>query len=83
MTEKTETGDRRRPAAARTAHDDDHNENSRGEPGMDLPVVGHVPYTSIGFLAGIGVAGVAGALEWPVVAAVGVGYVLARRGGQR
>jgi hypothetical protein len=46
---------------------------------MDIPVLGRVPYQSIGFLAGLGVAGAVGVIEWPVVAAVGVGYALARR----
>jgi len=42
-------------------------------------MVGHVPYQSLGFWAGLGVAGVAGVIDWPVVAAVGIGYALARR----
>jgi hypothetical protein len=46
---------------------------------MDLPLLGHVPYKSLGFMAGLGVAGAIGLIEWPVAAAVGIGYTLARR----
>jgi hypothetical protein len=46
---------------------------------MDLPVVGHVAYSSLGFWAGLGVAGAVGVIDWPVAAAVGVGYAMARR----
>lgn len=48
-------------------------------PGIDLPVVGHVEYKSAGFLAGLGIAGAIGVIDWPVAAAVGIGYALARR----
>jgi hypothetical protein len=51
----------------------------RAGPGIDLPVIGHVEYTSVGFLAGLGVAGAVGVIEWPVAAAVGIGYALARK----
>lgn len=82
MTEKTETQNRRRPAAERAARNGDHREHDRGHdrdgPGIDLPVVGHVRYKSLGFLAGLGVAGAVGVIEWPVAAAVGIGYALAR-----
>lgn len=76
MTESTQSESRRRPAAAPEAHDTDHHHD---EAGIDLPVFGHVPYKSVAFLAGLGVAGAAGAIDWPVAAAVGIGYALARR----
>jgi len=41
--------------------------------------VGHLTYGSVGFLIGLGIAGAVGALEWPVIAAVGIGYALARK----
>ena len=44
-----------------------------------MPVLGHVEYRSVGFLAGLGVAGAVGVIEWPVAAAVGIGYALTRR----
>ena len=77
MSDKTET--KQRPAPELAEHDGEYRAHRNGPAGMDLPVLGHVPYQSIGFLAGLGVAGVAGVIEWPVVAAVGVGYALARR----
>ncbi len=82
MSEKTESGARRRPHGGQAAFDGDRHEQRQGDyqAGVDLPVVGHVSYQSLGFYVGLGVAGVAGALEWPVAAAVGVGYALARRG---
>lgn len=76
MNESTETENRRRPPADKAAGDGDHR---RYEPGIDLPVVGHVPYKSVAFVAGLGVAGAAGVIEWPVAAAVGLGYALSRR----
>ena len=79
MTESTETENRRQaPAnkAVKAAHDGGQH---RGEPGIDLPVVGHVPYKSVAFVAGLGIAGAAGVIEWPVAAAVGLGYALSRR----
>lgn len=76
MTESTETENRRRPSADKNAKTGDHH---RDEPGIDLPVVGHVPYKSVAFVAGLGVAGAAGVIEWPVAAAVGLGYALSRR----
>ena len=81
MNEKTQTENRRRPAAGPTAahHDHDHEHEREQPAGIDLPVFGHVPYKSVGFLAGLGVAGAVGVIEWPVVAAVGVGYALSRR----
>jgi hypothetical protein len=77
MTESTETenqppGDK----AVEAAGDGDHH---RAESGIDLPVVGHVPYKSVAFVAGLGIAGAAGVIEWPVAAAVGLGYALSRR----
>lgn len=47
--------------------------------GMDVPGVGHVSYPSLGFLGGLAVGAAVGLLEWPVAAAVGVAYALARR----
>jgi len=82
MEAKTQTAARSGSAAGRAAHDGE----SRGQrtelpgPGIDLPFVGHVEYKSAGFMIGLGVAGVVGAIEWPVVAAVGIGYALARQG---
>ena len=81
MDAKTHAGTRRGSAANRAPHDGqnhDHQDEHAGT-GIDLPVVGHVPYETAGFLVGLGVAGVVGVLEWPVVAAVGIGYALARR----
>lgn len=57
----------------------DHDRHDHPGPGIDLPVVGHVEYQSAGFLVGLGVAGAVGVIEWPVAAAVGIGYALARR----
>jgi len=83
MNEKTQTENRRRPTAGPTAahHDHDHDREHEHEQaaGIDLPIFGHVPYKSVGFLAGLGVAGAVGVIEWPVAAAVGIGYTLARR----
>jgi hypothetical protein len=79
MTESTETENRHQPPADKAvnaARDGDHH---RAEPGIDLPLVGHVPYKSVAFVAGLGIAGAAGVIEWPVAAAVGLGYALARR----
>jgi hypothetical protein len=47
--------------------------------GVDLPVFGHVPYRTIGLYGGLAAAGVVGVLEWPVAAAVGITYALAKR----
>ena len=58
-------------------HQDHHHE--RAGPGVDLPVLGHVEYKSVGFLAGLGIAGAVGVIEWPVAAAVGIGYALTRQ----
>ena len=83
MNERAGTATRRRPPAPRPAHDGerhDHEYDHGGQPaGVDLPLLGHVPYQSLGFWAGLGVAGAVGVIEWPVVAAVGIGYALARR----
>jgi hypothetical protein len=77
MNSKTESGTRSRVSAERASRDGDRPDHEQA--GVDLPVVGHVPYRNIGFLAALGVAGAAGVLDWPVAAAIGVGYVLARR----
>ena len=81
MDAKTHAGTRRSSAANRAPHDGQHPEHQDDQAGtgIDLPVLGHVPYESVGFMVGLGVAGVVGVLEWPVVAAVGIGYALARR----
>ncbi len=76
MNDKAETGNRRRPAAGPAT---DHHENGHQPAGIDLPGFGHVPYRSVGFLAGLGVAGAVGVIDWPVAAAVGIGFALARR----
>jgi hypothetical protein len=79
MTESTDTENRHQPPAGKAvnaAHDGDHH---RAEPGIDLPLFGHVPYKSVAFVAGLGIAGAAGVIEWPVAAAVGLGYALSRR----
>jgi hypothetical protein len=81
MTENTETENRGQPPADKAPADkaagDGHHH--RHEPGIDLPVVGHVPYKSVAFVTGLGIAGAAGVIEWPVAAAVGLGYALSRR----
>lgn len=83
MNEKAGTATRRRPPAPRAAHDSERHEHEYhhdGQPaGVDLPLLGHVTYQSLGFWAGLGVAGAVGVIEWPVAAAVGIGYALARR----
>jgi hypothetical protein len=83
MNQKAGSGTRRRPPANRAAHNGDRHEDEHRhehEPaGIDLPMLGHVPYKSLGFWAGLGVAGAAGVIDWPVAAAVGIGYALARR----
>jgi len=85
MSDKTEPDTRRRSAADRAETDGAPQQHRQVPAGMDLPIFGHVPYTSLGvlaglgFLAGLGVVGAAGVIEWPVAAAVGIGYVLARR----
>jgi hypothetical protein len=64
----------------RAAHNgNEEYQRDQPGPGIDLPVVGHVEYKSAGFLAGLGIAGAVGVIEWPVAAAVGIGYALARR----
>lgn len=47
--------------------------------GVDVPVVGHVSYRSLGLYGGLAVAGTVGVLEWPVAVAVGVAYGLTRK----
>lgn len=81
MDAKTQSDTRRRPAAERAPHNGQrpHHEDEHEDGGIELPVVGHLPYESVGFLVGLGVAGAVGVLEWPVVAAVGIGYALARK----
>lgn len=82
MDAKTQSDTRKRSPADRAAHDGAHHDHQHEHAGagLDLPIVGHVEYRSVAFLAGLGVAGTVGAIEWPVVAAVGIGYALARRG---
>jgi len=80
MDAKTQSENRRTASPGRTASANEHHDHQHPEPGIDLPFVGHVEYKSAGFLAGLGVAGAVGAIEWPIVAAVGIGYALARRG---
>lgn len=82
MDAKTQSATRRRSPADRAVHDGAHPDyqHEHAGAGVDLPVVGHVEYKTVAFLAGLGVAGTVGAIEWPVVAAVGIGYALARRG---
>ena len=75
---KPASGNRRSPAD-HAEHNGHHHGHEEYAAGMDLPVFGHVAYKSLGFWAGLGVAGAVGVIEWPVVAAVGVGYALARR----
>jgi len=79
MSEQTETENRRRPPAGQPTADYGQRQQYERPAGVDLPVFGHVAYKSVGFLAGLGVAGAVGVIEWPVAAAVGVGYALARR----
>jgi hypothetical protein len=77
------TADTRRRSPARAASNGNHavhdQQHDRQPAGMDLPLLGHVPYKSLGFMAGLGVAGAIGVIEWPVAAAAGIGYMLARR----
>jgi hypothetical protein len=82
MNQKAGSGTRQRPPADRAAHNGDRHEHEHHNDqaaGVDLPLLGHVPYKSLGFWAGLGVAGAAGVIDWPVAAAVGIGYALARR----
>jgi hypothetical protein len=82
-TDSKPASDNRRSSADHADHNDHHHGHGDGHggyaAGMDLPVFGHIAYKSLGFWAGLGVAGAVGVIEWPVVAAVGVGYALARR----
>ncbi|HTS97406.1 MAG TPA: hypothetical protein VMI33_12365 [Streptosporangiaceae bacterium] len=82
MDAKTQASPRRGASAGRAEHNGERRDHQPGQPGagIDLPVFGHVEYRSAGFMAGLGLAGALGAIEWPVAAAVGIGYVLARRG---
>jgi hypothetical protein len=82
MNAKTQTDARRGSSAGRADHDGEQRlqrQRRAGRPGIDLPVVGHVEYKSAGFMAGLGIAGVVGVLEWPVAAAIAVGYALSRQ----
>lgn len=89
MDAKTETNARRgaqganarrsTPADRVTHNANEQHRHDHAGPGIDLPVVGHLEYKSAGFLAGLGIAGAVGVIEWPVAAAVGIGYALARR----
>jgi hypothetical protein len=81
MDAKTQTNARRGSPTDRAAHNGNEHVGHDYDvgPGIDLPVVGHVEYKSVGFLAGLGVAGAVGVLDWPVAAAVGIGYALSRR----
>ncbi|MGO8958098.1 MAG: hypothetical protein ACLQFR_12105 [Streptosporangiaceae bacterium] len=81
METKTQSDTRRSSSADRAARNGEHHDHGREHvaAGIDLPVVGHVPYKSAGFIAALGVAGAVGVIEWPVAAAVGVGYALSRR----
>jgi len=83
MGAKTETKARHGSAAERASHDGEQQREQRRhqpvQPGIDLPVVGHVEYKSVGFMAGLGIAGAVGVLEWPVAAAIAIGYALSRR----
>jgi len=82
MDTSTQSDTRRSSPADRAARNGEHqdHQHEHASAGIDLPVFGHVPYKSVGFIAGLGLAGVAGVIEWPVAAAIGVGYALARRG---
>jgi len=82
METRTQSDGRRSSPAGRAAHDGEHNGHAheQADAGIDLPVVGHVRYKSAGFIAALGVAGAVGVIEWPVAAAVGIGYALSRRG---
>ena len=80
MDAKTQSENRRAATPNRTTPQSGQHDHEHPEAGIDLPVLGHVEYKSVGFLAGLGVAGALGAIEWPVVAAVGIGYALTRRG---
>ena len=77
MTETSDTESQHRPAEDQPPPDGEHPRSDGA--GIDLPVVGHVPYKSVAFVAGLGIAGAVGVIDWPVAAAVGLGYALARR----
>jgi hypothetical protein len=85
MDAKSQSDTRRSSPADRAGHNGEHHDHQheQGAAGIDLPVFGHVPYKSVGFIAGLGLAGAVGVIEWPVAAAVGVGYALARRDNQQ
>src|SRR6266849_3088749 len=67
MNEKARSDTRRRPPADRAAHNGDHHEQKHQHDhhpaGIDLPLLGHVSYKSLGLWAGLGVAGAAGRSE--------------------
>lgn len=48
---------------------------------LRLPLLGTLPITTeqAAFLAGLGALGVIGAVEWPVLAVVGIGHALSTR----
>ena len=80
---KTQTSTRHGTSGDRAKHDGEElrlkRQDQAVEPGIDLPVVGHLEYKSVGLMAGLGIAGVAGVLEWPVAAAIAIAYALSRR----
>ena len=78
MNEKTNTDQRRRSAAGPAAENRDPPGYDHELAGIDLPVLGPVPCKSAGFLAGSGVAGAAGVIQWPAATA-SIGGALARR----
>ncbi len=82
MDAKNQASPRRNSPAGRAARNGEHHDDQyhKEGAGIDLPVFGHVEYKSVGFMAGLGLAGAVGAIDWPVVAAVGIGYALAKRG---
>jgi hypothetical protein len=83
MEAKTRTNARHGSSTDRARHNGEQQRLQRQqeavEPGIDVPVLGHVEYKSVGFMAGLGIAGVVGVLEWPVAAAIAIGYALSRR----
>lgn len=81
MNAPKQSGTRRGQPDDYAVHDGQHegHQHQQAGAGIDLPVFGHVEYKSVGFLAGLGIAGAVGVIEWPVAAAVGIGYALARK----
>lgn len=73
-----------RPASAACAGEGGHRAAARAEESsagrLDLPLIGTIvlpPRKQLAFLAGLGALAVAGVIEWPVAAAVGLGHLLA------